>query len=99
MFDELKPVFVDHVPRELEQGVLYVSEKYETAIHLCACGKCGWKTVTPFHDGSTGWNYTRTADDKITLSPSIGNQQFPCKSHYFIQANKVVWCDDTPGRN
>jgi hypothetical protein len=89
---ELRPLFVDQVPAELELGVLYVSEKYKTAIHLCACGTCGWQTVTPFHSESTGWRYTRDAFDRITLAPSIGNQQFPCHSHYFITSNQIIWC-------
>ncbi|MDR3392272.1 MAG: DUF6527 family protein [Sulfuriferula sp.] len=89
--EELQPLFVETVPEHLEQGVLYVSEKYGTAIHLCACGTCGWKTVTPFHIGDRGWVYTRDAEDRITLSPSIGNQQFPCKSHYYVKANKIDW--------
>jgi hypothetical protein len=88
----LRPVFVDQIPDTLEQGVLYVSEKYQTAIHLCACGSCGWKTVTPFHDARTGWQYTRDAQDRITLRPSIGNFQMPCRSHYWVQGNRIVWC-------
>lgn len=27
----------------------------------------------------------------VTLNPSIGNWSYPCRSHYFIQANRVVW--------
>lgn len=89
----LRPVFVKRVPKELEQGVLYVSEEYELAIHLCACGWCKQKTVTPFKDfpNDRGWNYTRDVNDFITLRPSIGNFQMPCKSHYFIIDNKVFW--------
>jgi hypothetical protein len=91
---ELRPVFVERMPKVLEQGVLYVSEEYELAIHLCACGECKIQTVTPFKDfpNDRGWTYTRSAEDKITLHPSIGNQQFPCHSHYWVQENKIVWC-------
>lgn len=92
MDKELRPVFVDQVPETLEQGVLYVSEKYQVAIHLCACGICGDKTVTPFHDGQTGWQYTRDAQDRISMHPSIGNQQFPCRSHYWIRENRIERC-------
>lgn len=88
---ELRPVFVDTIPTPLEPGVLYVSEKYQTAIHLCACGECGWQTVTPFNK-ALGWDYYRSITDAITLRPSIGNQQFPCNSHYWITDNKVEWC-------
>lgn len=27
----------------------------------------------------------------VTLHPSIGNWGFPCRSHYLIRRNKVVW--------
>jgi len=88
----LKPVFVKRVPKDLEQGVLYVSEEFGTAIHLCACGSCGQKTVTPFHIAERGWQYTRDAQDKVTLHPSIGNFQMPCRSHYWVRENRVEWC-------
>jgi hypothetical protein len=92
MDTELKPVFVKFMPPELEQGVLYVSEEFELAIHLCACGWCKQKTVTPFHDPNSDWKYTRDAQDRITLHPSIGNFQMPCKSHYWVRENKIVPC-------
>lgn len=88
----LRPLFVEHVPKVLEQGVLYISEEYGTAIHLCACGSCGIQTVTPFHIDRLGWKYTRTPDDKVTLYPSIGNQRLPCRSHYWVKENRIDWC-------
>ncbi len=38
--------FVEFIPSELQEGVLYVSVQYATAVHQCACG-CGNKVVTP----------------------------------------------------
>lgn len=86
--DTLKVEYVKHIPHELEQGIIYFSNEFNTAIHLCACG-CGNQTVTPF--GVDGWHYF---DDngKLTLEPSIGNFSFPCKSHYFIRGGRVEWC-------
>jgi hypothetical protein len=78
---------VEFMPETLEPGVLYVSRKYEVAIHLCACG-CGLETVTPI--GAGDWTLT-VKDSKATLSPSIGNWQFPCRSHYWIRDSAVVW--------
>jgi len=86
---ELIPAFVETMPDTLEPGVLYISLKYEVAIHLCACGWCGQKTVTPF-DARYGWVLTQK-DSLVTLSPSIGNFQMPCRSHYWIRDNQVVW--------
>ena len=99
----IRPVFVEHVPpdAEMEDGVIYISEKFSTSIHMCACG-CRGKTVMPINfvqeDGvrtTYGWDYTWVATDSVsvTFSPSVGNQNFPCKSHYFIRNNKIEWCE------
>lgn len=86
---ELIPEFVDQIPEELEDGKIYVCRKYKTATHLCACG-CGKKVVTPFKEGF--WTLTtKEADSKVTMRPSIGNFNLPCKSHYFLTDNKVEW--------
>ncbi len=83
----LTPKFVEFMPdNTFEDGILYVSMRFEVAIHLCPCG-CGEKTVTPL--GANGW--TLTFDETVTLSPSIGSFQIPCKSHYWIRANQIVW--------
>lgn len=29
--------------------------------------------------------------EAVTLSPSIGNGAYKCRSHYFIRENSVVW--------
>lgn len=47
MIEEFTPEFVEYMPDELREGILYISMKYGTAIHLCACGNCGQQTVTP----------------------------------------------------
>lgn len=82
----LEPTFVTHVPRDLEDGRLYVSMEYATAVHLCACG-CGTKTVTPLSRG--GW--TLTFNGAVTLRPSIGNGQAACRSHYLVNDDKIQW--------
>lgn len=84
---ELEPVFVEYVPTDLDDGLLYVSMEYATASHRCACG-CGVRVVTPL--GPADW--ILTYDGQVTLSPSVGNGQFPCGSHYLIRRNRVVWC-------
>ena len=81
------PVFVEFIPEILEQGKLYISEKYGCAIHLCLCG-CGGKSVTPLGDGE--WTLTKNGD-KVSLSPSIGNWsgENPYHAHYIITNNKA----------
>src|SRR5215208_1832321 len=78
---------VHYMPKELEPGVLYVSEKFGTAAHLCACG-CNSKVRTPL--GLTEWTLEET-DSGPSLWPSIGNWQLPCQSHYWISRGEVIW--------
>jgi hypothetical protein len=84
MLKELQPVYVETMPDAIEQGKLYISQKFGVAIHLCACG-CGGEVVTPLR-GPHSW--TLSADG--TLWPSIGNQ--PCRSHYWVTEFRVVPC-------
>lgn len=80
---------VKYIPQELIPGVLYVSEEFGTAAHLCACG-CGLKVRTPL--GPTEWTLD-VIDNKPNLQPSIGNWQFPCQSHYWITQGNIVWAN------
>jgi hypothetical protein len=75
------------IPKALEPAILYVSEEFQFAAHLCACG-CGSKIKTPL--GPTEWEFT---DSKAgpTLYPSIGNWQQKCLSHYWIRNGEVKW--------
>src|SRR5688572_25022050 len=81
--------YVEFMPKQLEPGILYVSEKYGTAAHLCACG-CGAKIRTPL--GPTEWAVKKTAAGP-SLWPSVGNWQQSCQSHYVIERGSVIWCD------
>jgi len=79
--------FVEFVSKDLEEGKLYISTEYATAVHRCCCG-CGSKVTTPLapdewrliFDGKT-----------VSLEPSIGNWSFRCLSHYWIRRNKIAW--------
>jgi hypothetical protein len=81
------PTFVEAVPEVLEKGRLYISTRFRTASHLCACG-CGSKVVTPIKPRK--WRFTYDGET-VSLAPSIGRWQLPCRSHYWIRNNKVVW--------
>ena len=83
----ITPQFVELMPGQLQEGVLYISEKYGTAIHKCCCG-CGQKVVTPLSPAK--WQVRRYGN-AVTLYPSIGNWNFPCQSHYWIRQNRVEW--------
>ena len=79
--------FVEFIPTDLRDGVLYVSVAYATATHRCCCG-CGREVVTPLTP--TDWKLIFDGET-ISLDPSIGNWSFPCQSHYWIRREKVQW--------
>ncbi|MCA2250816.1 hypothetical protein JF729_23840 [Mycobacterium intracellulare] len=84
--ESLTPVFTDSIPARLEPGNLYISMLYETAVHLCACG-CATRVVTPF--GPHDWSLT--FDGTVSLRPSVGNGQQPCRSHYYVRKDRIDW--------
>lgn len=85
---------VRRVPDILQGGILYVCFECNVVVHLCACG-CSEKVVLQIapdfwcvqYDGET-----------VSLFPSIGNYQYPCRSHYWIEQNRVKWVRDLPDR-
>jgi hypothetical protein len=83
----IKHEFVEFIPKGREEGVLYVSIPYATAVHNCFCG-CGLKVVAPI--SPVGWQLTFDGET-VTLFPSVGSWSFPCRSHYFIRRDTVVW--------
>ncbi len=82
--------FVDSMPPDLKSGVVYVSIGFRTTMHLCACG-CGIEVVMPLRP--TAWSLTYDGD-AISMSPSVGNWSFPCRSHYWIRRGRVEWAGD-----
>ena len=81
--------FVEHVPSPLEDGVMYVSIGFGTVVHKCCCG-CGDKVVTPLTpvDWMVAYN-----GQSISLYPSIGRWDAPCRSHYWIRNDRVIWAE------
>lgn len=91
---QLEHCFVEYIPERLDSGVLYISMEYATAAHRCCCG-CGKEVITPFTP--TDWSMTFNGET-VSLSPSIGNWNFSCRSHYFIRHGQVIeastWDDE-----
>lgn len=88
----MKPItlsykFVEAISEKLDEETLYIAIDYATAVHKCCCG-CGKEVVTPL--SPTDWKLIYDGVS-VSLSPSIGNWSFDCKSHYWIERNKVRW--------
>ena len=87
------------IPEDIEEGILYVSFTYWTTAHKCGCG-CGRKVVlrlSPKH-----WAITLNGES-VSMYPSVGNWQLPCRSHYWIEEGRILqarrWSDAEVMRN
>jgi hypothetical protein len=79
--EKIEPISIDEIPNKekMEQGKIYVSEKYHTSNHLCLCG-CGEETVLPLNEDM--WTF-KNENGMVTMTPSI-LQRSECQSHYII---------------
>ena len=92
--ERLRPGFVEEIPDNLEPGINYISLIYHTSAHLCPCG-CGSEIALPLHyincpNPNGRWWEITINNGLVTLDPSVGNFHLPCKSHYWIQNNKII---------
>ena len=83
---QIRPEYVEFIPERLENGVLYISERYRTAVHKCCCG-CGKEVVTPLSPAE--WS-VKLNTGRVSLWPSIGNWSYPCRSHYVKRDSRVL---------
>ncbi|MDD4113918.1 MAG: DUF6527 family protein [Herbinix sp.] len=79
--------FVEYIPSQIEEDILYISIEYDVAKHKCPCG-CGADIVTSLSPAR--WKLTYDGET-VSLYPSIGNWSHGCKSHYWITNDNVVW--------
>lgn len=84
---EITLALVETMPEQLDEGVLYVSERFKVAMHRCCCG-CGSEVVTPL--SPVEWR-VRIHHGVASLIPSIGNWGLACQSHYWIRDGKILW--------
>lgn len=80
---EVKHIKVQNLPfiDKMEENTIYISDKYGISEHKCLCG-CGKRVATPL--GYKEWSYKIDTKNRLSMHPSIGNYQYPCKSHYII---------------
>lgn len=75
------------IPAELSNGKIYVNSNGNRAHHLCACG-CGSRVLTPLNRHE--WRLTGS-DMNPSLTPSVGNWNLECQSHYWVRKGMIVW--------
>jgi hypothetical protein len=85
----LEHSFKSIIPDKVDDNKIYISLDYNTAIHKCACG-CGEEVVTPL--SPSDWKLIYNGES-VSLSPSIGNWSYACRSHYWIRDNNIVWAE------
>jgi hypothetical protein len=85
-----KTKIVASIPRQLNEGILYVSVEYNIVMHRCFCG-CGSEIATPLSK-EHGWVLTYDGVD-ASIYPSIGNSAYKCKSHYWLKNGVVKWLE------
>ncbi|MCY4302420.1 MAG: DUF6527 family protein [Aestuariivita sp.] len=88
--DIVKPVFVETIPADLtdlQAGTLYISMKYNTLVHRCPCG-CGGLSEVGLDPATRKLIYD---GQRVSIEPSIGVRTLPCRSHYWITENQIVW--------
>lgn len=73
MIKEFKTAYVDTLPhkKDMEDGIVYVSEKTWQASHLRPFGEED-EIITPLIRG--GWSFYVDDNDAITLSPAITSE-------------------------
>jgi hypothetical protein len=86
--DSIRHEFVEFIPDDLEEGVVYVALEYGAVVHLC-CDGCGEKVSTPLHPAQ--WKLIFDGES-ISLRPSVGSSGLACNSHYVIERGRVQWC-------
>jgi uncharacterized protein DUF6527 len=85
-YRQLEHRFVDDIPEQLDPGLLYISMHYAIVVHLCCCG-CGREVATPLSPAQ--WRLTFDGEN-VSLHPSIGSWNLPCRSHYIISQGQVI---------
>jgi hypothetical protein len=68
--NQIQHRYVEFIPKDLDEGILYISTRFKTASHLCCCG-CGSKVVTPLNPAK--WRLVDHGS-AVSLSPSIDAQ-------------------------
>jgi hypothetical protein len=81
------PEYVEQLPKQMREGVLYICEEFDLTAHKCCCG-CGEDVFNKLSPAR--WRLIKQADGSVSLDPSIGNWKYACRSHYYIRNSRVI---------
>jgi hypothetical protein len=84
---DIRHEFVETIPEQLEEKVLYISISRRIALHRCLCG-CSQEVATPLSPRE--WRLLFDGET-VSLFPSVGVWGMPCQSHYWIRNDQVIW--------
>jgi hypothetical protein len=90
-------VWSEDPPDEPKQGFVYLIGDRPTpwsAAFICPCGCKELISLSLVPRDSPRWRYHVSAQDPISLSPSIWRTK-GCKSHFFIKNGRVLWALET----
>lgn len=85
----MKHQFVETIPEDIEDSILYISLEYNVTKHLCPCG-CGDEIVASLSPARYQLSYD---GETVSMTPSFGNWSHECGSHYCIIEDKIVWAN------
>jgi hypothetical protein len=83
----VRPQYVEQLPDQIQEGVLYICEEFDLTAHKCCCG-CGEDVYNKL--GPAKWKLNKAPGGCVSLYPSVGNWKYECKSHYWIRENRVI---------
>ncbi len=83
----IRPQYVEQLPDQMEEGVLYICEEFDLTAHKCCCG-CGEDVYNKINPAK--WRLTKMRNGSVSLYPSVGNWKYACKAHYWIHKNRVI---------
>ena len=85
----------DTLPSELPPGKIVLASEngQEVCVGMrCPCG-CGYGIqLAIFNGASPRWRLSEDKRGRVTLEPSIHLKR-GCRSHFWLRAGKVVWCE------
>lgn len=89
---------IEDIPEHLRVGCVYIAGEGNNAWAAAMVCPCGCNEIIHFNllpDVRPRWRLVAHDDGSVTLHPSVWRQK-GCRSHFFLRAGLIVWCDEGP---